>query len=109
MVQQMTWEQLLEWRTFEELEPFGEERDDFRAAQIVQALWNIARDPKTCPKGWPLTDFVLAIGDSPWRSVMAAGQAQTLETQELLIDAWIVGSNAAFAAKEARQCPPTSA
>jgi hypothetical protein len=103
MLGRVTWRQLSEWMAFEELEPFGEERDDFRAAQIVQALWNIARDQTKCPNGYPLTDFVLKIGDSPWRSVGAASTAQTVESQELLIDAWVFGHNEALKAKEARR------
>lgn len=94
MLRCMTWEQFQEWRAFDELEPFGEERSDIRSAQIVQALWNIARDVKKNPQGWPLSDFVLAFGDAPRPSL-----GQSIETQELLIDAWIQGSNAAFAAR----------
>lgn len=82
---------------FDELEPFGEERADIRAAQVVQALWNIHRDPKRNPNGWPLTDFILAFGDSPSMRVV-----QSVETQTLLIETWIEGHNAALAAKGAR-------
>jgi hypothetical protein len=75
----------------------------------VQALWNIARDPQKNPDGWPLTDFVLAIGDSPWRTVTGSTAVkQSVETMEFLIDSWIGGSNEVFKAKEARQCPTPS-
>jgi hypothetical protein len=91
----MTWEQFREWEIFEELEPFETERADYRSAHVIQTLWNIARDPRRHPDGWPLSDFVLTFGDSPRLSV-----AQTLETQVLLIESWIAGSNAVFAIKE---------
>lgn len=97
MLREMTWSQFLEWRAFDDLEPFGEERSDFRTAQVVQTLWNIHRDPKRNPDGWPLTDFVLAFGDSPYRR--EEKPAQSPETIELHIDAWVAASNAKFAAK----------
>lgn len=84
----------MEWQAFYDLEPFGEERDDIRTASVVQALWNIARDVKKCPNGWPLQDFVLAFGDTPRWTVK-----QTVADQEFLIDSWIIGHNAAEAAK----------
>lgn len=94
MLRSISWEQFLEWQAYFELEPFGEERGDFRSGQIVQALWNIARDPKRNPDGWPLSEFLLTFGDTPRRIV-----EQSVETQELLIDSWIIGHNAALAAK----------
>lgn len=97
MLRSISWAQFLEWEHFSTVEPFGEERDDIRAASIVQALWNIARDTKACPNGWPLTDFLLSFGDTPLRTVK-----QTVQTQELLIDSWIGGHNAALAAQEAK-------
>lgn len=95
MLRGISWSQFLEWQAFETLEPFGEERDDYRAASIVQALWNIARDTKQNPNGWPLTDFLLSFGDAPSRRVQ-----QTLATQELLVDSWIDGHNAVVLAKK---------
>lgn len=98
MLRSISWEQFLEWEHFSTVEPFGEERDDIRFASVVQALWNIARDTKACPNGWPLEDFILSFGDAPRRKE----EKQSIETQELLIDNWIGGHNAALAAKEAR-------
>lgn len=91
MLAEMTWKEFLEWEAFEEVEPFETERADVRSAHIVQTLWNIARDTKANPKGWPLTDFLLAFGDTP-----RPHAEQSLETQTLLIDSWIAGSNAVF-------------
>jgi hypothetical protein len=84
----MTWPQFLEWKVYVELEPFEDERADFNAAHIVQA---IIRD------GRRLGEYLLPFGDAapptPWVP------AQTVEYQEQMIDAWIVGSNAVLAAK----------
>lgn len=101
MLRQMSWTQFLEWEAYDALDPFGEERADYRSAQVSQALWNIARDVRRNPQGWPLEEFLLAFGDSPRR-----GAQQSLETQTLLIESWIAGHNAV---QEAKQCPPTSA
>jgi hypothetical protein len=91
-----------EWQAFSQLEPFGEERADQRTAAIEAALWNIHRDPKRHPKGWPLSEFFLGLGDMPSRTIQAA-VPQTVATQEFLIDAWIGGSNAVFVAKQNRE------
>lgn len=83
-----------EWKAFSELEPFGEERMDYRMAAIEAALWNIARDVKRYPHGWPVTEFLLGFGDLKKKAKTAV--AQTIRTQELLLDSWIAGSNLMF-------------
>lgn len=57
MLNGMTPEQFQEWRAYADLEPFGGERDDFHAAQVVQALLNVHRG-KNKPV-IPLRDCVL--------------------------------------------------
>lgn len=89
MLDEITWPQFCEWRAYDALEPFGEERGDYRSAQIVQALWNIARDVKKNPNGWPITEFLLSFGDQPSRHVQ-----QSIETQTLLLESWIGAHNA---------------
>lgn len=42
----MTAKQLRDWQIYAELEPFDEQRQDVRIAQVVQTLVNIHRDPK---------------------------------------------------------------
>jgi hypothetical protein len=98
MLRSMTWEQFLEWRTFENLEPFGEERNDYRSAHIVQTLVNLARDAKKYPNGFPLSEFLLGWGDMP----VAMKQPQDVKTLELHIDTWIAGHNLALEAKQKR-------
>lgn len=87
---------LHEWKAYEELEPFPDERADLSAAHIVQYLWAATGDPKKYPNGRPLSDFLLKFGDS---NRVTAPPVQTVEYQELLIDGWIAGHNAALAGK----------
>jgi hypothetical protein len=44
-----------------ELEPFGEERADYRTASIVQMLYNVNRSSKS--KALELKDFLLSFGE----------------------------------------------
>lgn len=98
MLREITWEQFLEWRMYDDLDPFGEDRDDYRFASIVQALWNIARDPKRYPNGFPLTDFLMNFGDTP----RIVKETQTVAYQETMIDAWVFTNNAIVTAKETK-------
>jgi hypothetical protein len=94
MLEEIPHEKLLEWQAYDDLEPFGEERADFRAAHIVQTLVNLARDPVVYPGGFPLSDFLLGFGDQQRTSTIAAMPKQTVEMQEKMIDSWISGHNA---------------
>lgn len=64
MLRSMTAVQLLEWQHFSVVEPFGEERADYRTASIVQVLVNAHRDVKRRPKAVTLEDVLLRFGDS---------------------------------------------
>ena len=72
-----------EWKIFEELEPFSDERIDWGFAHVCQFL---ARNGK------PLRDFMLPHGDY----TTGVTVVQDLKTQELLLDTWIAGSNLMF-------------
>lgn len=98
MLREITWEQFLEWQAYDSLDPFGEEREDYRAASVCQALWNIARDVKRYPQGFPLSDFLVHFGDTP----RILRVPQDLAYQEQMIDAWVQTNNAIVKAKEAR-------
>lgn len=63
MLRRMTGRQFLEWQAYASLEPFDETRADVRGAQIVQALWNIARDKKAHPSPFPLKEFLIEFGE----------------------------------------------
>lgn len=74
---------LQEWQEFEELDPPLSERLDWGLAHIVQVIVR---------NGKPLSEFMLPFGDYPGRTPVQ----QPVEYQEMLIDAWIQGSNAAL-------------
>lgn len=42
----MTWGDLMEWVAYSELEPFGEERADWRSGMVASVVANVNRDPK---------------------------------------------------------------
>lgn len=50
--------ELTEWMAYAELEPFGEERADFRIAQNTMVLANANRDPKKRPRPYTIEDFM---------------------------------------------------
>jgi hypothetical protein len=52
---------LVEWQEFEKLEPFSEERADWRAASIVQAVWNSQLKKSSRQE---LKKFLIHFGDS---------------------------------------------
>lgn len=79
----------MEWRAFETLEPFAEERADYNMAHVVQAL---ARDGK------PLKDFLIPFGDT-----VIMPTRQTVAYQEQVLDAWFAGSNEILRPKGARK------
>lgn len=67
MLARMTWDQLLTWSAFAEIEPFGEERADLRAGIIASTIANVNRDPK---KGRPFKpgDFMPEFGSAKRRA-----------------------------------------
>ena len=52
-----------DWEMYYELEPFGEMRADFRAASIVQMIYNVNRGKDQ--KAKPLADFMLKFEEEP--------------------------------------------
>lgn len=53
----MTWPQLVEWRQYYELEPFGSFADSLRQGQTTAMIGNTHLDPKYPP--FKATDFLL--------------------------------------------------
>ena len=58
MLEEMTPQQLIDWRAYSMMEPFADVRSDVHAAMIVKALWDIARDTKKHPAAFKLEDFM---------------------------------------------------
>lgn len=52
----------LAWREYEKIEPFAARRADFQTANVVKALWDIARDTEKHPEPFPLSDFLVQYG-----------------------------------------------
>ena len=89
MLRLMTSSQFQEWKLFYELEPDGDERNEWGFAHVVQS---IMRDGKTA-----LADYILPFGDA---IDVKKERRQSLEYQERMIDSWISTSNALFAGKQ---------
>lgn len=91
---------LSEWRAFASIEPIGERRADYRAAQIVTALANINRDRKSHPDPFKLEDFLLKFGEPE--------RPRGVEVDELTPDQqvfFLETLNAAFGGKDLRDSP----
>ena len=75
MLRRLTAKQFRNWELYDELEPFGEVRADYRAASIVQMLYNVNRGPKT--KAISLQECLLKFGEpaakkqQSWQSMQA--------------------------------------
>jgi hypothetical protein len=89
MLRGITYRQFEEWRAYADLEPFEEERADLRAAQVVQAIYNVNRK-----KGSPpikLQDCLITLGaqasQQPRTAAQAKAQAaQVRRTMDMLVD-----------------------
>lgn len=86
MLRGLSVRQFQEWLAYMDLEPIDERRADFRAASIVQALYNINRDVKRYPTPFKLDDFVLKFEDAP-------KQKQDVVTKLKLLAAMFTGKH----------------
>jgi len=68
MLRSITRQQFEEWKLYASLEPFDEERDDLRAASIVQATFEVHRNQKRRRRPFSLEDARLRFGDTPPRA-----------------------------------------
>lgn len=58
MLASMTWNQLKGWMEYASIEPFGEERDDYRSGIVASVIANVNRDSKTRPEPYSPLDFM---------------------------------------------------
>lgn len=85
MLRRMSPRQFREWRIFEELEPFGSERQDQNFGSVVQVLMNVNR--RKGSRKFTLADATLKFGDAPkrqktdWRRMKMVGQIMTADSQ----------------------------
>jgi hypothetical protein len=63
MLRRITAEQFWGWMNYHALEPFGEKRQDYRIASVVQALYNINRDTKKHPEPFEIEGFLVKFGE----------------------------------------------
>lgn len=77
MLDGMNIRQFREWYAYAELEPFGEERADYRSAQVCAMIANANRDRKRKPTPYRVEEFLLKFGDrqtkekKDWRALKA--------------------------------------
>lgn len=57
-MQRMTWSQFVSWQHYFQLEPFGEERADYRAGIVASMIANANRDTTRHPDSYQPTDFM---------------------------------------------------
>jgi uncharacterized protein DUF4035 len=79
----MTTRQFCEWRAYYDLEPFGEERADYRSAQVVATLLNVHRK-----RGSPLVklaECLLKFGSAALPRTQAESVAQIQRAMEILV------------------------
>lgn len=85
---------IAEWSQYYQLEPFGEERADLRAALVACLVANANRDLEKHPEPFEITDFLLKFDDEPEEPKKQTWQEQ-LAIVEML--------NIAFGGKDLRQ------
>lgn len=74
MLRTMTAKQFRAWEMYAEMEPFGEERADFRAASIVQMIYNVNRGKGV--RAIKLDQCLLRFGEPPESKPAQTSQQQ---------------------------------
>lgn len=59
MLREIPWSVFVEWHAFRLLEPYGDERADWRIAKLTATIANINRDPKKKREAFTAKDFLL--------------------------------------------------
>jgi hypothetical protein len=58
MLEAMSWEQMVAWQEYHQLEPFGAERADLGFGIVASVMANVHRDPKRRPRPFSPSDFM---------------------------------------------------
>jgi hypothetical protein len=95
MLDEIDYPAFLEWMAMAELSPFTAEREEYRTANIVQAIVNMNRDVKKRREPWPIEQFVLRFGDMP-----AYKKRQTPEEQKAIARMFYMAFNQPFLDKD---------
>jgi Protein of unknown function (DUF4035) len=98
MLQEISWENFLEWRVYRKLAVPGEAREDYRNAHLIEALYTIALKGNVTAK---TEDFLLFFGDDPRRPSSQKEESkpsgQTVEQMERILTSWTYVNNAYWA------------
>jgi hypothetical protein len=78
LLRTITWKEFIDWQNFDEIEPFTSIRDDMRVASIVQAMYNLRRNTEKHPEPFPITDFLLILGDKTEREELRRAYGREL-------------------------------
>lgn len=71
----LTYRQLQGWQAYHQIDPFGQERGDLRAALIKHALLNVMGRGEDDPE-IPLEDCLPRFGESQWEKARRAKQQE---------------------------------
>ncbi len=83
MLDTMSITQLREWFAYSELEPFGEERADYRSAQICAMIANSVRDKKRKPTPYKVEEFLLRFGER--QAAVKDWRAMKIDMERILV------------------------
>lgn len=78
---------LMEWQQYAELEPFGEERADWRAAMIASTMANIHARKKGKP-AFKIENFMPKFGKAPEQNTLNPGE---ILLEKVMAANWALG------------------
>jgi len=92
MLRRLPAETFFEWLVFVDLEPFEEEKSDYRHGHLIATLANAHRNTKRRPTPYSLQDGILRFGDmmevhatkprQNWQDMKAISMAMTARSRE---------------------------
>jgi len=85
-LQRISSHELAEWQAYAQVEPFGDERADLRAAIIACTIANAHRDPEQHPEPFTPADFMPHFGLS---NQTEAEAGQSIEQQMALLNVFM--------------------
>lgn len=87
LLRRLTAKQFQRWMLYERIEPFGELREDYRAAQVVAMIHNVAVKPEHQKS---IEDLLLRFTESS----SGSGHKQTVEEQAMILNIIAAALNA---------------
>lgn len=93
LLRELTGRQFIEWFVYAKMEPFGDHRADYHAAQILAMLANIYRDPEKTPRAAVPEDFLLKFKET---EAPAERKKQSWKDLKRLAKMWTDAQNRAI-------------